>query len=624
MIVYNEKKKTFVEDAFSGEIENKIEQKMEEKMHRHTGKSEFHAWKNSMVYMLNIMNTPDIPDDCDIAIEYRIPNTNKRVDFIVAGEDEKGRESAVIIELKQWETLEKVDNKSGIVKTYLGGSLHETTHPSYQAYSYVSMIQDYNETARKNQMVLKPCAYLHNYKKKPKYDDLMDVIYRYYTDRAPCFTRTDAGALQSFISRYVKNANGNTLYDIDHGRIRPSKALQDCMASLLRGNEEFHLLDDQKVVFETIMALAKCKDGKKRVVIVQGGPGTGKSVVAINLLVQILNLSENVMYVTKNSAPRYVYSTMLNNGGYRKSQVDNLFKSSGSFTKTPANTFDALVVDEAHRLNEKSGFYGNEGENQIKELIRSAYLTVFMIDDHQRVTLKDIGSSEEIAEWAEYYHADVYRYELKSQFRCNGSDGYLSFIDDVLEIDDTANDLFDLDYDIRVYDDPNDVYKEVVAHNGNNKARMLAGYCWNWQKDGKNDNDVHDITIPEYNFGMSWNFKQTNTWAIDQDSVNQCGCIHTCQGLEFDYVGVIIGDDLRYEDGRVITDFTKRAKTDQSLKGIKKMAKEDPQKAHKIADTIIRNTYRTLLTRGQKGCFIYCTDQSLSEYLKRRIKQTAE
>ena len=185
----------------------------------------------------------------------------------------------------------------------------------------------------------------------------------------------------------------------------------------------------------------------------------------------------------------------------------------------------------------------------------------------------------------------------------------------------TANDIFDLDYDIRIYDTPNEVRDIIFEKNKEcNKARLLAGYCWNWIKEGKNKSDVHDITIPEYNFAMSWNLGNSETWAIDEDPVNEIGCIHTSQGLEFDYVGVIIGDDLKYRDGKIITDYTKRASTDQSLKGINKLAKENPEEAKRVADEIIKNTYRTLLSRGQKGCYIYCTDSELKDYLKERLK----
>ena len=216
--------------------------------------------------------------------------------------------------------------------------------------------------------------------------------------------------------------------------------------------------------------------------------------------------------------------------------------------------------------------------------------------------------------------------ELESQFRCNGSDGYIAWLDDVLEIRKTANsEGFDLDYDIRICDTPNEVRDLIFEKNKiNNKARLLAGYCWDWIAEGKNKSDVYDITISEFNFAMSWNLGNSTTWAIDPNSVNEIGCIHTAQGLEFDYAGVIIGNDLRYEKDKVITDVKERAKTDQSIKGINKLSKENPEQANKIADEIIKNTYRTLMTRGQKGCYIYCTDKKLSDYLKKRLNQKEE
>ena len=149
---------------------------------------------------------------------------------------------------------------------------------------------------------------------------------------------------------------------------------------------------------------------------------------------------------------------------------------------------------------------------------------------------------------------------------------------------------------------------------------MVAGYCWNWISEGKDNTNIHDIVIPEYNFEMSWNLGNSSTWAIDKNSINEIGCIHTCQGLEFDYVGVIIGDDMRYEDNHIVTDYRKRASTDQSLKGINKIAREQGEEvAKKIAENIIKNTYRTLMTRGMKGCYVYCTNKELLNYLKNML-----
>ncbi|MDD7281917.1 DUF2075 domain-containing protein [Floccifex sp.] len=617
MIVYQEAKKQFLHDVRLDLIEDKIEQKVQEKLHKKTAHNEFLSWMNSMQYMYKVMEDKDIPDESMIAIEYRIPNSNKRVDFIVSGEDDLGRESAVVIELKQWQQIEKVETKEAIVKTRLQGRLVETTHPSYQAWSYVSMIEDYNADVRKYNINLQPCSYLHNYRLSDN-DDLIDDCYKYYIDKAPVFTRGDTEKLARFISKYVKKGNPNVLYHIDSGRIVPSKSLQDNLSSMLRGNKEFTLLDEQKVIFERALEIVQNQD-KKKVYIIHGGPGTGKTVLAINLLVAILNMSQNVMYITKNSAPREVYRKKLTEGKYRKAYIDNLFKGSGSFTESLSDDFDCLIVDEAHRLNEKSGMFQNLGENQVKEIINAAKTSIFFVDDFQMVTMRDIGSTNEIKKWCRFFDAEVYEDELVSQFRCNGSDSYLSWIDNVLEINPEANDDFDYDYDIRICDNPEEVRQLIIEKNKlNNKSRMVAGYCWDWIKEGKNNSQIHDIQIGD--FGMSWNLGSSSTWAIDPESVNEIGCIHTCQGLEFDYVGVIIGEDMRYDNG-IITDFTKRAKTDQSIKGLKGLYKKDKETALKTADRIIKNTYRTLLTRGQKGCYIYCVDEKLKEYLKGRLNK---
>ena len=300
-----------------------------------------------------------------------------------------------------------------------------------------------------------------------------------------------------------------------------------------------------------------------------------------------------------------------------------------SFSKISAienmtdKTFRPMLTyaDEVHRLNEKSGMFHNMGENQIKEIIHAAKCSVFFIDESQRVTLQDIGRVNEIRKRAKEEKAQITEMELVSQFRCNGSDGYLAWLDHTLEIRDTANfDMEDIDYDIRILDSPAKMQELIIERNrtSHNRARILAGYCWNWKKEGVNDPSVHDIKIGD--FEISWNLKNTTTFAIDEDSIHEAGCIHTSQGLEFDYVGVIIGDDMRYENGMVVTDFTKRARTDQSLKGIKKLYKENPELANKEADEIIKNTYRTLMTRGMKGCYVYCTDQRLAAYLKKCLE----
>ncbi len=620
MIVYDGIKKDFLQSVVNDTIAEEVEQKIQEKMGRKTPKAEFQSWKNSLLRMHMVLCDDSIPNDAGIAIEYNVPQTSKRVDFIVSGYDGSDKPHVVIIELKQWEKLEKVEGKDALVETYTGGALRTVVHPSYQVWSYATLIKDYNETVQNKDIELSPCAYLHNYPLKEN-DPLLDQQYMDYIEEAPVFCEHDAIKLRSFIQQFIhKGDNKEILYEIDHGKIRPSKSLQNAITSMLKGNQEFIMIDEQKVVYEKILSLStQCmKDGKKRTIIVEGGPGTGKSVVAINLLAELTNRGQLVQYASKNSAPRQVYAQKLK-GSIKKSSVDNMFKGTGAYTETPSNMIGTILVDEAHRMNAKSGRYQNLGENQIKEVIHASYCSVFFIDESQRVTMSDIGSISEIEKWAHEENSEIYHMELLSQFRCNGSNGYLSWIDNTLEIKPTANyNLEDIDYDIQILDSPSVVKDMIIEKNNlNHRSRMLAGYCWKWISEGKNDSSVHDIKIGD--FEMSWNLGNS-IFALEDSSIDEIGCIHTSQGLEFEYVGLIIGDDMRYENGHVITDFRKRASSDQSMKGIKKLNKQDHEAAQKRADEIIKNTYRTLMTRGMKGCYIYCTDSNLSEYLKEKIQ----
>lgn len=622
MLIYEGTKDKFLMSVEQDLIAIEIENNIYERMHRHTAKNEFRAWENSMEYMYKVLNDQDIPSDAGIAIEYNIPQTSKRVDFLISGYGKKDDANVVLIELKQWDELEAVPGRDGLVQTYTGNAMRQVVHPSYQAWSYAMLISDYNASVQEGMVSIFPCAYLHNYRRR-KQDPIDARQYETYLEDAPAFTCGEVTKLRDFIKKSIRTGdNKELIYKIDSGRIKPSKSLQDSIAKMLEGNREFIMLDEQKVVYEEILNEARCsaKDGKKRVLIVKGGPGTGKSVVAVNLLAKLTKEDQFCQYVSKNAAPRNVYRKKLK-GSIRKSSVDNMFKGSGIYTETQNNMIDTILVDEAHRLNAKSGMFHNMGENQIKEIIHSAKCSVFFIDERQRVTLKDIGRIGEIRKWAKEEKAQITEMELLSQFRCNGSDGYLAWLDHTLEIHDTANfDMKDINYDIRILDSPMEMRELILEKNhiSHNKARILAGYCWDWKKEGVNDSAVYDIKIGD--FEISWNLKNTTTFAIDEDSVHEAGCIHTSQGLEFDYVGVIIGDDMRYENGTVVTDFTKRARTDQSLKGIKKLYKENPIRAKKEADEIIKNTYRALMTRGMKGCYIYCTDQNLSAYLKKCLE----
>ena len=618
MIIYQASKAGFLNDILSNDIENIVHEEMIAYGNKRVGLSELASWRNSLQFMSNILHDSDIPHDCNVAIEYHIPQTSKRLDFIITGLNENKVDHAILIELKQWSSAE-LTTKDSIVKTVFQGRLTETTHPCYQAWSYSALLNGFNETVYEEKIQLRPCAYLHNYT-----DDgvITNAFYGEYIEKAPMFLKPDARKLQDFIKQFVKFGDTtNILYRIDHGRIKPSKSLADSLAAMLTGKDEFILIDDQKIVYETAALLAsQSSESNKNVLIVEGGPGTGKSVVAVNLLVKLTEKGLLAQYVTKNAAPRSVYESKLT-GTLKKTVISNLFKGSGAYIDTPGNTFDALIVDEAHRLNAKSGMFKNLGENQIKELIQASKFTIFFIDEDQKVTLLDIGTKDEIVKWAKAEGASVTELELSSQFRCNGSDGYLAWLDHTLQIRETANTKLDQkEYDFRVLNSPAELRKLILEKNKHrNKSRMVAGYCWDWVS-SKNPT-AFDICIPEFDFEMRWNLATDGSlWIMSPNSVNEIGCIHTCQGLEVDYVGVIIGEDLVVRNGEVITNPAKRSKNDSSVKGYKTRLKADPVNAMVELDKIIKNTYRTLMTRGMKGCYVYSVDEETRDYFESNLK----
>jgi DUF2075 family protein len=331
---------------------------------------------------------------------------------------------------------------------------------------------------------------------------------------------------------------------------------------------------------------------------------------------------KNASYVTKNAAPRKCYTEILTKGDVKsRLSISELFRSPFKLNTLGENTYDCLLIDEAHRLVKQ--MYGDfHGVNQIKECIDASRVSIFFIDESQRITTKDIGSVQAIKDWAaeEGVEADCIFFGedlvLSSEFRCNGSEGYMAFLDGILGIKDTANRVFDFEgFDFRVFDSATEMKEELRKKNENNKARMVAGYCYDWNV--KNGRGEWDIVLDNGNFKAKWNDpapNKTMDWAIRKNSFDEVGCIHSAQGMEFDYVGVIIGEDLLYSNGTVVTNQGAISKDDSSS-GIRTCQDKV------LADQLIRNTYKVLLSRGQKGCYVYCEDKELREYIRSKTRE---
>ena len=618
MLAYLGSKADFLRDA--PVIEDKVRDAVKQNLNFNVGENEYISWRNSLGNaMSNVMRGSQIPDDAGIAIEYRLNGRRFRLDFVITGLDESGRESIVIIELKQWTDVEfsELDEH---VKTAIAGGLRDVTHPSYQVWSYKSHLELFNEYVYKNELSVGACAYLHNCKdgsviSSSRYENALRL--------APVFLHGQHEELQKLISsKIVRGAGTDLLKRIDASTIRPSKQLADAVGSMLQGHEEFVLLDEQKTVYETILKKAReVQINGKKVLIVKGGPGTGKSVISINALAQLTSERMNVKYVTANAAPRDVFQAKLKSS-VEGDAVKHLFGGSGSYTESKSNSMDVLIVDEAHRLRMKSGMFKNLGENQAKEIIDAAKLSVFFIDEAQKVTWADVGEISHIKTSAAQVGADVEILELVSQFRCGGSDDYIAWLDNALGIREEPENYFSQEkFQFSIVKSPSELHQIIREKNRlSNKSRIVAGYCWDWVS--KKTPKEYDIRIPEFDYQARWNLASYgNEWIMNENSVEEVGCIHTCQGLELDYVGVIVGGDLEILDGKLTTNPAGRAKTDKSLAGYKTELKLAPESAALKADELIRNTYRTLMSRGMKGCYVYFTNPEVSDYFENLLPE---
>ena len=618
MIIYNKSLKDFRTDVTFNMMQSILLKTLREKGLSGGSASEINSWNNSLHFMKDVLDDSYFDNECQVAIEYNIPQTSKRVDFMIMGNNNE-EDHVVIIELKQWSRVNKVDDNCDHSIMSDLRSHEPVAHPSYQAYSYKQLILDYcNDSVSINNRTLKPCAYLHNLSEEYRLV-IEDNLYHEWIEEAPVFLQSDVLKLRNFIKNYIKlKANdGSLLYKIEEGRLKPTKSLQDALDSMLCGNEEFHMIDEQVVAYDKIMKAIKesQNDTKKHVLIITGGPGTGKSVLAINILARcIIDLKLNASYITKNMAPRNCYANLLAKGNAKKMvNLQKAIQSPWYLPNTIYNGLDVGIFDEAHRMQKKPNMY--PGNDMLEDAIKASKVSVFFVDDDQRITINDKYDVNSIIAYAKKENAVIHKpYELTSQFRCDGSDGYISFLNNLLEIKQTANTNFEFNnLKVKIFDNPVIMRDELRELNKiNNKTRMIAGYCYDWNV--KTKKGEWDIILPN-GFKAKWNLANDDHRAVNPNSFEEIGCIHTCQGMEFDYVGVFIGKDLYFKNGHVNTNRNAISQDDKTS-GIRLKSTSDEE-----ADKLIRRTYKVLLTRGIKGCYIYCEDEALRNYLKEKLNK---
>jgi len=620
MIIYENSIEKFIQDCQTNNISGIILEKAPVKGFN-VGPKEANSWDNSLPFIADALNNAQIDPSVNVAIEYNFNVTKNRMDFLVYGIDEFGKDSVVIVELKQWSVAQN-SNKPNYVYTFGGGGHGDYEHPSYQAFRYQSILKGFNAYIQDNDVNVKSCSYLHNM------DNLYDFVisdastYRFLS-QSPVFLKNDADKLADFVKRYVKYSSRKLLYEIDNSKIRPSSDFSKLMYDALKGQPMFTLDDEQEnavatIVHETREAL---KYNRRRTIIIKGGPGTGKSIVAVNALGQLLHPIDgyepkNTAYCTTNFTPRTLFSELLVGKDYKKTAIRELFKPIASFARSKEFDYDCILLDEAHRAFKwKFGQGVKRDIDLIDRLFYASRINVFFIDEDQYVTKDDYLTIDLIKAYAKRYGSEVIESDnltLSSQFRVLGGENYIGFINSLLGYTDNKVKFINKhNYEFKVFDSATELWEAIHAKQAHYPlSRLLAGYTHNWVS--QKDPELYDFHLDKAKLKMKWNKKVNYSYINDPSQFDHIGCIHTIQGVDMDYAGVIIGKDLIYRDGKIIFDQTQNAKTDQAS-GIRNAPKE-------IAEKLIRNTYKVLLTRAIHGTYVYCEDKELNEYIKQVIK----
>lgn len=446
------------------------------------------------------------------------------------------------------------------------------------------------------------CSYLHNYSFVED-DALLSSKFEAIRREYPLFSSDDVDPLSEYISNRLIGGNGtDVLRRIEEGRYRPSKKLMEHVASVIDGLSEYVLLDEQLVAYDKVMASARSgfHNRKKAVVLVKGGPGTGKSVIALNLMATLLREGYNAHYATGSRAFTETLRRII---GIRGAIQVKYFNSYG---QAPRDSVDVLICDEAHRIRETSNSRYTpqdlrSGGPQISELLQSAKVCVFFVDEDQIVRPGEIGSVDYIRKAAENSGCSLSEHELEIQFRCSGSDAFVKWIENTLGIRRTANALWSgtEGFEFRILDSPLALEQAIRRRvEEGYSARMTAGFCWDWSKKPKADGNLNDdVVIGAYR--RPWNARpeavhlakgipKATLWAHEPGGINQIGCIYTAQGFEFDYVGVIFGNDLVYDPDR------------QAWEGHPENSGDPVVRRSQDFISLVKNTYRVLLSRGLK------------------------
>jgi len=626
MHLYQGTSEQFIGDAVQNRLATQLADRFFQEFRYKPPTSEVMSWQNSLAAMATALQFADLTDQ-GILVELKLPLTSKRLDVLITGSNPTSRsDSAVIVELKQWTAVGRSNITDCVVATFGGGHEKDSLHPSRQVAQYQRYLQDTHPAFTDGGVTLDACAYLHNAKHDPK-SPLFDKSFASLLGTNPSFTGDQLDDFASYLDARVAGPDdGSILYRVANSAFRPHKRLLDHVARVIKNEPVFTLLDEQLVAYNAILdSVRNAGQNKQNVAfIIAGGPGTGKSVIAVNLVAELAALGVKTLHVTGSKAFTENLRKVV---GTRAGALFKYFRD----TATVEEPLDVVILDEAHRIRNMSTSRftpakARTGKSQMEDILDSTRVSVFFIDDLQVVRPGEVGSTDLIRETAAKRSLEVREFELQAQFRSNGSDSFIRWIDNTLGLARTSQVLWneDDDFDFRIVGSVGQLESMIRtrAREGAT-ARLVAGFCWPWSDPDQSGQLVDDVKIGDWS--MPWNAKdgvsrlgsgipKSDFWASAKEGIDQVGCVYTAQGFEFDYVGVIVGPDLVYRpmDGWV----------GQREESQDRVVRRGVSQAEFAA--FVKSTYRVLLTRGLHGCYVYFMDGPTRDFFLSRVERAAK
>lgn len=588
---------------------------------RGSSPAEQRSWHNSLPVLADDLIEAGL-ENVEVLLEYQLPLTSKRADVVLAGQHPRtGRPSYVVVELKQWTSahLWEDDESLVLVDGMPGGP---KLHPSKQVRGYCEYLVDFTRSLEGQGDLVSGVAYLHNVTSTESVADLFLVD---QDVQSQLYTGADRARLRAFLrSRLDPEVPGDAAADsLLRSGAAPSRPLLAVAADEVRDREQFVLQDDQQLAVDLVkhsVERARAAD-RKSVIVVSGGPGSGKSVVALSLLGDLARDGRSVLHATGS---RSFTQTLRKVAGHRAPRVQKMFRYFNQFMDAERNGLDVLILDEAHRIRETSANRYTRASlrndrPQLDELIAAARVPVFLLDDHQVVRPGEQGSVAEITAYAARLGLDTYVVHLEEQYRCGGSLAYVRWVEQLLGLSgEPIACAGDDRFLVEVVESP-DALEEAIRRKAEEgyTARMTAGYCWPWSDPRPDETLVPDVQIGTW--ARPWNLKGDRSvggappaalWATEPGGIGQVGCVYTAQGFEYDWNGVILGPDLVWRDGRFVTIRSGNRDPDfQNTKSINNAR----------FDALVRNVYKVLLTRGMIGTSIYSPDPETRDALRRLV-----